>query len=135
MAPQTRDTTLTTSGNLGDPVQSKALQRRLKSLAKQRRLEEQQLLKANAKAGNSTSTKMTMRRRPKLPTVITPTLSGKQKLLQHRANLLRGKERGFGGASVKKESAASAEGKTKQARRNKARRRNAVAKKKMTERD
>ncbi|KAM3415128.1 hypothetical protein BST61_g10253 [Cercospora zeina] len=106
MAPQTRTQSLQTSDNLGDPIQSKALQRRLKSRAKQQRLEEQQqqqLRKTHTHDTSSTKMTSTRRRRPKVPIGIIPTLSGKQKLLQHRANLSRGRSGGLGWASVKQD--------------------------------
>ncbi|KAF2206570.1 hypothetical protein CERZMDRAFT_103236 [Cercospora zeae-maydis SCOH1-5] len=106
MAPHSRSMTLHQSDNLGDPISSKAQQRRLKSRAKQQRVKQQQqqqqpqLLPTKS---NITSPKKTTRRRPKVPIGIVPILSGKQKLLQHRANVFKGKERGSGGASVKKD--------------------------------
>ncbi|KAI5357310.1 hypothetical protein Slin14017_G123190 [Septoria linicola] len=104
-------TTMSTSTNLGDPIPSKALQRRLKSLAKQQ---------------NQQRPKVRIARR-KIPSSAV-MLSGKQKLLQHRVNLFRGVEKGSGGASVKRDGGME-EKKTKLARRNKVRRRNAVARK------
>ncbi|USW58203.1 hypothetical protein Slin15195_G115220 [Septoria linicola] len=105
-------TTMSTSTNLGDPIPSKALQRRLKSLAKQQ---------------NQQRPKVRIARR-KIPSAAAVMLSGKQKLLQHRVNLFRGVEKGSGGASVKRDGGME-EKKTKLARRNKVRRRNAVARK------